>query len=637
MGLPQFAKEYNQFPVKGLSIVSRFCARCFRVRSKNGPGQPIIGESPIAPAFLRPLAQGIFLPLSWILFLLLVLNRLTMPLFDADLFWHLASGRWIIENRSFLHTDVFSFPLFGAVWRNPEWVFQVLAYGVYSWVGWPGLIGMKLVLGFTGLWLLMVVLRRILGTQQVWLLPLTWLGFKILEPRLFERAELISWICWGGLWIWLTGIPRWGRKSLGHGPDQECSGSIEENSDSTELLGSTTLHSRFADQFRSPAWVIPIFALWTNSHPSVVYGWTFLCLTALGAYWAREPVPSKHRLVQGAVLAGLACLLNPDGVRMAGFYLASIGQMRSGLGIIEEWGSPGLVDAPFFWVIFFIVGSLSIAAVRQNGLTWRRWVPAAFFFAVYGSRHFRSTALAAWTCLPLIAFALARVQKIRWQSVLGAVSVTLVLLVMGGSTLMRRPSARPLVAWSLFPKGAAEFLRDNAIQGKGYNPYGFGGYLQWALGPDYKTYMDGRYLSFPLIEKERQILSEMGRRQDPALWTTRSDREGFTIAITGYMEDFWDFWEERRGRPEDLFFDRLYPPREWALVYWDDIAMVFCRRIPMYSSLIQEKEYRVFKPYGFDRSPIPQQAGVYDQERSRHQRDVPVSVRRALREKGPGA
>ena len=45
-----------------------------------------------------------------------------------DVFWHLASGRWIVEHGRIPRTDPFRFTSHGAPWVDHEWLFQVLLY-----------------------------------------------------------------------------------------------------------------------------------------------------------------------------------------------------------------------------------------------------------------------------------------------------------------------------------------------------------------------------------------------------------------------------------------------------------------------------------------------------------------------------
>ena len=43
-------------------------------------------------------------------------------------------------------------------------------------------------------------------------------------------------------------------------------------------------------------------------------------------------------------------------------------------------------------------------------------------------------------------------------------------------------------------------------------------------------------------------------------------------------------------------FSIYFPRRDWALVYWDDVVLVFVRRLPAYQALIQKEEFSTLEP-----------------------------------------
>src|ERR1043166_3539376 len=47
---------------------------------------------------------------------------------DDDFFWHLATGRYIVENHSVPDTDIFGFVSAGNEWIPFEWGWDVLTY-----------------------------------------------------------------------------------------------------------------------------------------------------------------------------------------------------------------------------------------------------------------------------------------------------------------------------------------------------------------------------------------------------------------------------------------------------------------------------------------------------------------------------
>jgi len=66
-----------------------------------------------------------------------------MEVKDLDLWLHLKTGEYILQNLSIPHFDIFSFTLAGKKWINHEWLFQVVAYTSYLLGGAEGLIRMQ--------------------------------------------------------------------------------------------------------------------------------------------------------------------------------------------------------------------------------------------------------------------------------------------------------------------------------------------------------------------------------------------------------------------------------------------------------------------------------------------------------------
>ena len=54
------------------------------------------------------------------------------PQTDPDLWWHLRTGQWILENRAIPHSDPFSFTMLGTHWVAHEWLADIGLYLLYQ-------------------------------------------------------------------------------------------------------------------------------------------------------------------------------------------------------------------------------------------------------------------------------------------------------------------------------------------------------------------------------------------------------------------------------------------------------------------------------------------------------------------------
>ena len=62
-----------------------------------------------------------------------------LPASDPDTYWHLASGRWMIDHRAILRNDIFSSTVPGQPYSVGEWLGEVVLAQVHSLAGWTGL------------------------------------------------------------------------------------------------------------------------------------------------------------------------------------------------------------------------------------------------------------------------------------------------------------------------------------------------------------------------------------------------------------------------------------------------------------------------------------------------------------------
>jgi hypothetical protein len=61
------------------------------------------------------------------------------PIRNYDFFWHLATGRWIVEHSALPASDPFGVASSRDAWINGEWLFQLGAYGLHEAFGLRGL------------------------------------------------------------------------------------------------------------------------------------------------------------------------------------------------------------------------------------------------------------------------------------------------------------------------------------------------------------------------------------------------------------------------------------------------------------------------------------------------------------------
>jgi hypothetical protein len=76
------------------------------------------------------------------------------PNWDIDIFWHIATGRWIGDNLTLPHTDLFSATDPSRPWHTFQWLYEVLVYQIEARAGfvWVRLLHAGLFVAAFALW-----------------------------------------------------------------------------------------------------------------------------------------------------------------------------------------------------------------------------------------------------------------------------------------------------------------------------------------------------------------------------------------------------------------------------------------------------------------------------------------------------
>lgn len=497
----------------------------------------------------------------WVLGAVYILKSLSTRIGDSDLWWHLATGRVLLENHTFLRTDVFSHTLRGTPWINFEWLGQVLFYGAVKWGGLDGIYYLKIVLGL-GLLFLLGIGFWSLGGRGLGLLWALLSSFFLLRPRLNERIELFS-LLFLGAFVFLCAIARY----------------------------------RPAESVRKLPWVLfGLMVLWCNLHGGFVYGLGVVILFLVGAYWSGADRGYISFLWWSLLLILIATMINPYGPRLFLAHVQHLGQFRDGLHIIEEWAPPSIPSAPFFWMVFVFVAATLIVGLLARQPDVRFWAPAVVVFLAWAAMSHRNMALLVFTAHPFLVDFISKWERfhlLRSHSrTKGIASGLFVLAIISQARILAHPFPKEKVQWNRFPRAACQFVRENNLRGPMYNTYHFGGYLEWDLGSGWPVFMDGRYLFHPLLVRQSVLNNQAYAQSSPDEWQRYLDEQKVDYAITN-MGDF--FTADGRWSSLDLQFPRA----RWALVFWDDTACVFVRRHADFKELISTYEYTILRPFNW--------------------------------------
>lgn len=475
-------------------------------------------------------------------FFVLLFVAALAPIQSYDAFWHLATGEWIVSHRALPETDPFALASDPVVWHNGEWLFEVLLHGIERASGLAGLsIFRALVVAglFTAI---LALVARAAGVATA--LVIVAFAFAGADHRLGMRPEL------AGTVFAVVAVHL--------------------------LLGPLTR--------RRLALLTALTIVWMNMHPSALLAPAIAGLVAGGRWIAGER--RRGDLAAGAASVALtlaALLVTPWGISgiLSPLRLARI--VGSGEFINAEWLPSRLDQFPALYLA--IAAGLALLILR-----WRASLtPRLLLFCLFSLLAVRFVRNQGYffALLPLLlAPALPHIR--RRTLAIAAVGVALVALVLV-------PIER---GWGVgvdparFPASAVSQLQRTGLRGNIYNPDQFGGYLIWTLWPESGVLTDGRN------ELHLSFLSRFAlAREDSRLWSSLFTEYDLSLAIEEYADGTMKVVDGVSGAAIDVPPVQAYFPRNrWALIGFDDVAMVFARRDAWDARTLEGLEYRHLAP-----------------------------------------
>ncbi len=517
-----------------------------------------------APASKQPSRPSF----SWVeaTFLLMTASAAALEITSFDTWWHLAAGRYAVESGTIPMQETFSFTAAGTPWINHEWLFQLVVYGIHSITGEAGLVVFRTTTITLSAFLVLRAVRRETG----WPAAAVCLGLTpfllAARGRFLVRPELFTLLF------------------------------------AVLLLVALTKTRPRPPTLRDLWWIPLLFVPWANLHAGVLLGVALLGATFAGqalhlvsrflGLGLRPPPVGRPSLATSGALLGLssiAVLLNPFTYEIyrVPFHLG--GLIATGIFRNSEWDPPGL---PFSWLYFVILAATLLAIGRR----WRCLdgpTLGVLALLVYLSlRHIRHGAIFAFLA-PLLIAAVWRPEPAGESGTtlrrLRPAWVVALLLLLTLSFSVANPfgfSASP----RFLPIEAVDWLAEHRPSGQLLNSETFGGLVAWRLGPEVPIFIDGRNEVFA----EVQAVYHRAEK-DQALWQQLLDRYDIGYALISYGNPLQEIVvpDPGGGPPKTLrrpFAASHFPRRHWALVYWDDTAMVYVRRTEAHRALIAEHE-----------------------------------------------
>lgn len=442
---------------------------------------------------------------------------------DLDFWWHLKTGQLIAASHSVPRTDVFSYTAFGHEYIDHEWLFQVIEYATWTAFGPAGIALVKcIVVAATLILVALYVAGR--GVDRLVAGGLVFLSIAGGISRLIERPEMFS-----TLFAVLTYI---------------CADSYLRT--------------------RNWRWLVPlplICALWSNVHAAVIVGLVIQVLFV-------RTVPQAIALGASVLASGA----NPFGYRVltVPFELTRI--IDSGILDNQEWRHPTPKMVPFYFVALLLTVILLVAQTLRKKEIPLAQILVGLFLAYTSLKYIRNVNLFSTFMPLLVAGEAARLSRV-WRNAIAALGVFSLAIVL----TVHFPFERGFGEASYFPKGLVGTVRARNLRGHMLNSYGFGGYLIWTLYPQRRVFIDGRNeVYLPLLERLHVAVN------DSRSWSALLRDYQIEYAVVQYLDDLERVTaldtHGRRTVGFAPFTATRFPRARWALVYWDDVGMIFVKR-----------------------------------------------------------
>ncbi|MGB9697452.1 MAG: hypothetical protein ACP5P3_07780 [Ignavibacteria bacterium] len=506
-----------------------------------------------------------------LLFILLLIVFSTFKVFqDDDIFWHLATGRYIVENKSIPSTDIFSYIESDTKWIPFEWGWDVATFAIYNLGGYVALSLFRTLLIIATFGLLLMTMKKLELSTGLIYSSLLLVAIALL-PRMSIRPHLFSYLGYAFL-IYIITVVR-----------------TDEN------------------KFRLLYSIPFIFLVWANVHMSVMLSLVVVVLFAV-FYYRKEknnktPNQNKIKTILIILIAtAIAMIVNPHHINtyIYAYEHSSMDMLQN----INEWRSPFASDRGIYNIIYFLFLALSVYSVYKL-LKKRDYFPA-LVIVLTAANSFRAVRFTAEFLLLSVVFIVIAYEPIfrkvfsekQLGIINGGLTIIIVLLLYFSYTnelysKVIKSNFRETgfgINEKFFPVKMFDFIRKTRIEQIGSNPFNslnIGGYFIWNF-PERKNFIDSRNIS----EKRYNLYKELN-----------AVRSGFDARLKQLGIDYILYSAPtmtlNASVLEKTIIAYLSTSPEWKLLYWDDISFLFVKNETKFANLIKQYEYKYLNPYKY--------------------------------------
>ncbi len=443
---------------------------------------------------------------------------------DYDVWWHMATGRWIVQHGRLPTTDPFTYTMVGKPWHLVNGLADLVFYGAYQLGGSAGLVLLKAACAWVTLTLVGLCLREV-RVSRGGIVGLLMAVAVLLQARYSLDRPLI----------------------LGAALLAGCQ------------LAALRSHRR---RDRSHGFFLVALPLWPLVHATALLGVVQLGALLAAAIlarspWARPPSPPAPRHLRSVAMTFVAAIAVSAALpwwRDAISVATSLAGGATATLFTAEWSS-GAEDAGArvgHWALIAVALAGGVRRFREDASLLLLTLVAAALSFKFARNAYEAVILAAPACACALLDAAARMRAMRKDLLADAlVPVSaLALAVLQFAAAPVRTVNGPFgfgVEERMLPTDTLVTLRELPVH-RLFNDFPIGGFLLWQGGP-YGVYCDGRTVSLYTEADVQRLFVPM-------------------IADGAALTRTADAWDAVYGLNQNLS-----PPNQWMMISPDWVPL----------------------------------------------------------------
>lgn len=512
---------------------------------------------------------------------------LSVKLWDYDFWWHIATGRYIVETGSIPNSDPFSYTSELDENKNlfqereqfilkQYWLAQVIFYLIYHTFGDIGIIILRCLL------LLLVIFAVYWGlkkekAQFYIIFPFVFLTYFTTSTYSGERPVLFTILF--------------------------------------SVLSFLLLDGFRKDRSKAVLLLIPLMLLWANMHGGFIIGCVIIATFIIGETLnirLKRSVYTKQELFlfYFATFAAIAVsMINPNG--FDAFLISFSPEYKLFEKNIQEykpiyflyWNKARSLDIGYL-ILLTLTPIILIFRARKMDIIHISILLGLLIMSIIALRYMIYYVVIGAIIIGketnyLIEKLFEHKINLNMQKVLPQVFAVIIffssIMYLIGQPNFKEFKFEKATRYSV-PENAVNFIESNPISGNIYNDFGFGGYLSWRLYPLKKNFVDTRSLNLTTVTEYGWIIkstesirnNKLPEGKSP-LWERLLSHYNVDLILLSYFDPY--------GTVPQLLLS-LTESNKWVPVYLDVISVIFVRNSEKNTEII--KKFRLPKDIVYD-------------------------------------